>query len=300
MLLEKLFDNLALTVDPFATCRLADGWRLRLPCQEWITLHYTMRGDGELKLGSGELLSMPCNSLAIMPPGLSHAVQCGTVAHETGIDGQGDPDSPLCEFVAGSLEDLALTIACGRIQVSYAGGVGLFDHLDQAIVMDFEDVPHMRTIFEELIAEYQRCGPACAAMMSALMNQCLIEVLRRAEEESGGSLPWLAALDDPRLAEVIETMLDHPEQGYTVESLAGIAAMSRSTFARHFERCFARTPMDYLRDVRLRRAAQLLQVGGSSVDGVAGKVGYASRSHFSQAFSEQFRCSPTEFRNEYH
>lgn len=83
MLLEKLFDNLALTVDPFATCRLADGWRLRLPCQEWITLHYTMRGDGELKLGSGELLSMPCNSLAIMPPGLSHAVQCGTVAHET-------------------------------------------------------------------------------------------------------------------------------------------------------------------------------------------------------------------------
>ena len=61
-----------------------------------------------------------------------------------------------------------------------------------------------------------------------------------------------------------------------------------------------RTPMDYLRDVRLRRAAQLLQVGGSSVDGVAGKVGYASRRHFSQAFSEQFGCSPTEFRNQYH
>ena len=76
--------------------------------------------------------------------------------------------------------------------------------------------------------------------------------------------------------------------------------MSRSTFARHFEQCFARTPMDYLRDVRLRRAAQLLQVGGSSVDGVAGKVGYASRSHFSHAFSEQFGCSPMEFRNQMH
>ena len=76
--------------------------------------------------------------------------------------------------------------------------------------------------------------------------------------------------------------------------------MSRSTFARHFEQCFARTLMDYLRDVRLRRAAQLLQVGGSSVDGVAGKVGYASRSHFSRAFSEQFGCSPMEFRNQMH
>jgi len=35
MLLEKLFGNLALTVDPFATCRLADGWRLRLPVRDW-------------------------------------------------------------------------------------------------------------------------------------------------------------------------------------------------------------------------------------------------------------------------
>ena len=52
MLLEKLFENLALTVDPFATCRLADGWRLRLPCRDWVTLHYILQGDGELKLGS--------------------------------------------------------------------------------------------------------------------------------------------------------------------------------------------------------------------------------------------------------
>ncbi len=300
MLLEKLFDNLALTVDPFATCRLADGWRLRLPCRDWVTLHYTLFGDGELKLGSGELLPMFSNSLAVMPPNLTHSVQCGTVAHETGIEGQGDPDAPICELVAGSLDHLALTVACGRIQVSYAGGMGLFDHLKEAIILDFSDSPQMRHIFETLIEEYQRSGPACAAMMTALMNQCLIEVLRRAEEQAGGSLPWLSALDDPRLSEVIETILDHPEQSYTLESLASIAAMSRSTFARHFEQCFARTPMDYLRDVRLRRAAQLLQVGGSSVDGIAGKVGYASRSHFSHAFSEQFGCSPMEFRNQYH
>jgi hypothetical protein len=93
MLLEKVFDNLAMTVDPFATCRLADGWRL--PCRDWVTLHYTLAGDGELKLGSGEVLPIPGNSLAVMPPNMVHAVQCGAVAHETGIDGQGDPDAPI-------------------------------------------------------------------------------------------------------------------------------------------------------------------------------------------------------------
>lgn len=64
MLLEKLFENLALTVDPFAIRRLADGWRLRLPCRDLVTLHYTLLGDGELKLGSGELLALRSNALA--------------------------------------------------------------------------------------------------------------------------------------------------------------------------------------------------------------------------------------------
>ena len=71
----------------------------------------------------------------------------------------------------------------------YAGGIGLFDRLQEAIVLDFNDSLQMRQIFETLIEEYQRSGPACAAMMTALMNQCLIEVLRRAEEQAGGSLP---------------------------------------------------------------------------------------------------------------
>jgi len=300
MVLEKLFENLALKVDPFATCRLADGWRLRLPCRDWVTLHYTLVGSGALRIGSGQLLPLRDNSLAVMPPNLTHAIQCGTVHNETGVEGQGDPQAPLCELVAGSPDEVALAIACGRVQVSYAGGMGLFDHLKEAIVLDFDESPRMRAIFETLIDEYRQSGAGCAAMMTALMNQCLIEVLRRAEEQAGGALPWLSALDDPRLSKVIEALLDHPEHNHTVESLADIAAMSRSTFARHFEQCFGRTPMDYLRDVRLRRSAQLLQVGRMSVDSVAGKVGYASRSHFSRAFLGQFGCSPAEFRKQYH
>ncbi len=298
MLLEKLFDNLALKIDPFAACRLADGWRLRLPCRDWVTFHYVLSGVGDLRLGSGELLAMKSNSLAVMPPGLNHAIQCGDVSHETGVEGQGDPNAPICELVAGSLDGPLLTVACGRIQVSYAGGMGLFDHLKEAIVVDFSDSPQMRIIFETLIEEYRRSGAASAAMMTALMNQCLIQVLRRLSEERDGVLPWLSALDDPRLAQVIQTILEQPEQQHTLESLAELAHMSRSTFIRHFEQCFGRTAMDYLRDVRLRRGAQLLQVSNHSIDGVASKVGFASRSHFSRAFQEQFGCSPMEFRKQ--
>lgn len=298
MLLEKLFDNLALKVDPFATCRVADGWRLRLPSRDWVTLHYILLGDGGLRLASGKLLTLPSNSLAIMPPGLAHALECGSVGNETGVEGQGTDGAPLCELVAGPLQHLRLTVACGRIQAIYGHSMGLFDHLREAIVLDFSDSPQMRATFEALIEEYRRAGAGSAAMMNALMSQCLIQVLRRLGEQSNGSLPWLSALDDPRLARAFDTILTYPEKGHSIESLATIAHMSRSTFARHFEQCFGRTPMDYVRDVRLRHAAKLLQVSGLSVDAVAGKVGYGSRSHFSRVFQEHFGCSPQDFRKQ--
>ena len=121
-----------------------------------------------------------------MPPGLTHAAQCGSVCPETGVVGQGDPGALSCELVAGSLEQLRLSVACGRIQVGYAGAMGLFDRVKQAIV---------------------------------------------------------------------------PVFGH---------------------------------------AAQLLHTSRLSVDGIASKPGFASRSHFSHAFNEQLGCSPMELRKQHH
>ena len=136
-------------------------------------------------------------------------------------------------------------------------------------------------------------------MMTALMNQCVIDVLRKVSEADAESLPWLTALTDARLARVIDTVLDRPGAPHTLDTLAALAAMSRSTFVRHFEDHTGRTPMDYVRDVRLRSAAKLLRAHDDlSVDAVAGKVGYASRSQFSRAFSERFGQSPADFRRQ--
>jgi AraC-like DNA-binding protein len=247
-----------------------------------VTFHYTLRGGGGLRLATGEILPLGANVLAVMPPNFNHAIECGSdVQHETGVEGQGS-DAPLCEFVAGPLDEVNLTIACGRIQVTYGEGLGLFDHLQKAIVLDFNDSPQMRTTFESLVGEYRETGAASHAMMTALMNQCLILVLRR--------------VSDAQLAGVIDEMLQHPEQHHTVESLATVAHMSRSAFARRFAECFSRPPMDYLRDVRLRRAAQLLFRDDLSVDEVASKVGFSSRSHFSHTFRDHFGASPLAFR----
>ena len=294
--IERLFQNLALSVEPFATCRVAPGWRLQLPIRDWVTFHFILQGEGGLRVGSGEVLPLRPDCLGIMPPRLTHSIESGSdVQHESSVRGD-EPGAPICRLGAGPSEDVGVVVACGRIQVTYGGGgPGLFDRLEEAIVLDFSDSPPMRTTFESLVAEFGTGEPGSSAMMTALMNQCLISVFRRLSDQSD-QLPWLDALEDPNLARVLDAILEKPERPHSLESLAELANMSRSVSARRFHECFDRTPMDYLRDVRLRRAARLLQRAELSVNDVASKVGFASRSHFSHAFRDHFGCAPAEFR----
>jgi AraC-like DNA-binding protein len=54
-----------------------------------------------------------------------------------------------------------------------------------------------------------------------------------------------------------------------------------------------------LEQVALTIACGRIQVSSMPVDGIADKVGYASRSQFSRAFNEQFGMSPADFRKQY-
>lgn len=148
MILERLFENLVLTVDPFATCRLADGWRLRLPCRDWVTFHYTLRGGGGLRLDTGETLPLDANVLAVMPPNTKHAIECGSeVEHETGVENQG-AEGPLCDFTAGPrifLSDSASAstrdLGVGVHQIVCTASDGGLDNNDLVTITVTNDAP---------------------------------------------------------------------------------------------------------------------------------------------------------------
>ena len=72
--------------------------------------------------------------------------------------------------------------------------------------------------------------------------------------------------------------------------------MSRSAFAAHFCEAFGQSPMEFLKSVRLARAAQLLIGTDLPVKSVAIRVGYASRSSFTRAFVTCHGMGPTAFR----
>ena len=166
-------------------------------------------------------------------------------------------------------------------------------------MLDFSDSDEMQSVFDGLLREQGTLGPGSDAMMAALMNQCLVLVFRDLCGHPDCRLPWLVALDDPDLADVLDKILANPQAYHTVASLAHTARMSRSAFARQFRESFDRSPMEYVRDVRLRQAARLLHgIGDLSIEAIARRVGFDSRSHFSRSFKDLFGVPPAEFRAE--
>lgn len=300
MLLERLLDNLALSVDAFATCHVAPGWRLRLPALDWVTFHYVVRGEGEVGDGASRVLALPAGSLAVVPPHLLHTLQCGPPPFgETTVGaGRGQPASELAAHVAGPRDEQGLEVVCGRVEVTYGGGLGLFDQLEEVLVLKFSGDRPMQATFEAMLHEANSRRPGSRAMTSALMKECLIRVFRKLCLHEECTVSWLRSLDDPALAPVVELMLTHPENPHSVASLAAKAYLSRSAFAKRFRESFGQPPLQYLRGIRLRRAATLLRRSPPlPIPAVARRTGFSSRSQFSRAFRAYFGCSPTEFRS---
>ncbi len=293
-LLDKLLLNLNVHAEPFARCTISTGWRLGLPGPAGVMLHFVLEGHGMLRDAAGQRSELrPC-FLVVVPPGARHDLESpGNIEHEVRVDGPLPKGvwNPL--LLAGSLDNEAnMVVACGLVRVQFGESLGLFDHLQEMLVVHLVDVPQVSAAFQGILAEQSQPGPGSEAMTAALMSQCMVYLLRKLCEDDPCPLPWLAAIENERLARVIDRILDEPGAHHTVESLAEVAAMSRSAFAENFTAAFSRPPMSLVHHIRMQRAAQLLRQGSVTVDEVADRVGFSSRSHFSRAFKKHTGLSP--------
>ena len=296
MLIDKLLSNLSVEVEPFAICSLSDGWRLELPAPPVPLLHFVLKGEGSVYGNTDEAHAFGSSWIAVVPPGSTHALEApGSPEHKLVIDAIPD-DQPMCNVVAGSEDDACLVVACGLVTVRYGASFNVFDRLREVLTVDLTNIPHLKGMFQDILAEQENALSGSTAMTQALMTQCLVHLFRSLPEDDIAQLPWLAALHDPRLSPAIDAVLQDPATDHTVESLAEVASMSRSSFASHFHETLGRTPMSLVHDVRMQTAARLLEDPELSIDAVAARVGFASRSHFSSSFKKHSGISPARFR----
>jgi len=296
-ILERYLSNLSVEVEPFAVCLLDHGWRLSLPGPPCAMLHFVVEGEGWLSCRDGTHTRIGPNWLVVIPAGKDHSLDTlEYVDQELKI--ACTPDGPPVHYIiAGDTGPFEMKVGCGTLNVRYGEALGLFDHLTELLVIDMSDIPAVPGLFSMLLDEQVDDAPGKPVLQGAIMTQLLVYMFRALGRQSESSLAWLNALDDPRLAKAVDRILEDPGALHSVESLADVACMSRSTFSKHFHDAFSRSPMALVNHVRLERAAKMLTIGSASIEQIGKHVGFSSRSHFSQAFKKHIGVSPASYKN---
>ena len=92
-----------------------------------------------------------------------------------------------------------------------------------------------------------------------------------------------------------EIMLRISDSELSVDDLAAAMLMSKSTLFRKVKANTNLNINEYIRLVRLKKAAELLSEGKYRINEVAYLVGFSSPSYFANKFQQQFNLSPSEF-----
>jgi len=132
--------------------------------------------------------------------------------------------------------------------------------------------------------------------LPALLDVLLVRLIRawssgRADQQFIG-----VASSDPVIAPALRAIHARPEAPWTVESLAVLAGLPRSAFARRFTGLLGLPPLTYLTWWRLTTAARLLRTTDSPLSAVADHTGYGSPYAFANAFKRHYGLTAGQYR----
>jgi AraC-like DNA-binding protein len=186
--------------------------------------------------------------------------------------------------------------------VTVCGEIDFGDGLENPVVqvmpglipVELTGNPHLSAILDLLFEE--AFNPACGrqAALNRVCELLVIQLLRISMNDSPTQIGLLTGLADPRLAKVLTCIHKEPAEAWTLERLAGVAGMSRASFAVKFRDTLGMTPGDYLGHWRLGLAKTLLKKG-RPVSLVSDEVGYSSPAAFTRAFAGRFGQTPTSW-----
>jgi transcriptional regulator GlxA family with amidase domain len=104
------------------------------------------------------------------------------------------------------------------------------------------------------------------------------------------------APDGPSLAPLLHWLDAHPHEQLSLARMARWAAMSPRTLSRRFREQVGTTPAQWILQLRVRRAQQLLETSALSMERVAASVGFGSSATFRDRFRRVVGTSPQAYR----
>ena len=132
----------------------------------------------------------------------------------------------------------------------------------------------------------------CASLLTTSSEQPATTVQPERE-----SVPVLSSNDRKFMDKVLETIEKNLDNGdRTVEDIASEVNMSRSVFFKKLKTLTGLSPIEFLRQIRMKRAAQLIETEEYNMAQIAYMVGINDSHYFSKCFKQQYGITPTEYK----
>ena len=192
-------------------------------------------------------------------------------------------------------------LLCGRFVYAPGSSALLLNALPDPFHVSLggaETLGTLQTVIALMRTEAEHRQPGALAIVTALSHALFAMALRVHGEHSPATSGVLGLLADARLGASVQGMLNAPERAWTIAELGDLAAMSRATYARHFNERAGMTVMDFLTQIRMTIACDLLRRTQRSVAEIGETVGYQSEAAFGKAFAQSVGVTPGRFRRQ--
>lgn len=200
----------------------------------------------------------------------------------------------LKEFGGGGASCRLLGMA---FELSEAAEEQILDSLPEAIVLTGESAMYrLAAAFSDHLLRSPEPGPGEMAQRTRIVEGMVISALRQHIEQANYQTGWMAALKHPKLRRALRAIHKQYNERWTVQTLAQACGMSRSSFAREFQRTIGRTPLNYLNDWRVRQALKRLRTTSAPLAATAYAVGFSSEQSLRRHIKRALGKTPRDVR----
>lgn len=102
---------------------------------------------------------------------------------------------------------------------------------------------------------------------------------------------------DSRIQVVVDYMVLHPIEQYTIKRMSQMAELSESRFRTLFKQQVGKNPLEYLNELRTMAAARKLLLSDDNISNIAYSLGFEDVNYFIRVFKKFFCVTPKQYRD---
>ncbi len=209
------------------------------------------------------------------------------------------PDLLLSDILMPEMRgDELCTLVKNNIETSHIPVILLTALNDDQSIME-----GLQTGADRYLVKPFNIGVLKATIANLLTNRALLRSKYAEMElhERNEPIDYGNALDNAFLESVKQTIEAHlTDTDFNVETLCNTLNMSRTSFYNKLRALTDHSPADYIRLIRLKRAALLLSEGKYNVTEVADQTGFNDAKYFREVFKKYYKVSPREYGKNFH